>query len=63
MSGDLAQACAASGEEAAQGCQGLKPVAIDRGPVGAMDDGNCKGMITLAVLDDEHLRDFEDYMP
>ena len=25
--------------------------------------GNCKGMITLAVEDDEHLKDFEDYMP
>ena len=25
--------------------------------------GNCKGMITLAVEDDEHLKDFEEYMP
>ena len=25
--------------------------------------GNCKGMITLLVEDDEHLKDFEDYMP
>jgi prevent-host-death family protein len=25
--------------------------------------GNCKGMISLAVEDDEHLKDFEDYMP
>jgi len=25
--------------------------------------GNCKGMITLAVEDDEHLKDFEDYAP
>jgi antitoxin (DNA-binding transcriptional repressor) of toxin-antitoxin stability system len=25
--------------------------------------GNCKGMITLAVDDDEHLKDFEEYMP
>ena len=25
--------------------------------------GNCKGMITLAVEDDEHLNDFEEYMP
>lgn len=25
--------------------------------------GNCKGMIALAVEDDEHLRDFEEYMP
>jgi antitoxin (DNA-binding transcriptional repressor) of toxin-antitoxin stability system len=25
--------------------------------------GNCKGVITLAVEDDEHLKDFEDYMP
>jgi prevent-host-death family protein len=24
--------------------------------------GNCKGMITLAVEDDEHLKDFEEYM-
>lgn len=25
--------------------------------------GNCKGMIVLAVEDDEHLQDFEEYMP
>jgi antitoxin (DNA-binding transcriptional repressor) of toxin-antitoxin stability system len=25
--------------------------------------GNCKGMISLAVEDDEHLKDFEEYMP
>jgi prevent-host-death family protein len=25
--------------------------------------GNCKGMITLAVEDDEHLRHFEEYSP
>jgi prevent-host-death family protein len=25
--------------------------------------GNCKGMITLAVEDDEHLKDFEEHMP
>lgn len=25
--------------------------------------GNCKGMIVLAVEDDEHLRDFAEYMP
>jgi prevent-host-death family protein len=25
--------------------------------------GNCKGMITPAVEDDEHLQDFKDYMP
>jgi len=25
--------------------------------------GNCKGMITLAIEDDEHLKDFEEYMP
>jgi antitoxin (DNA-binding transcriptional repressor) of toxin-antitoxin stability system len=24
--------------------------------------GNCKGMITLAVEDDEHLKDFAEYM-
>ena len=24
--------------------------------------GNCKGMITLLVEDDEHLKDFEEYM-
>jgi len=24
--------------------------------------GNCKGMITLAVEDDEHLKDFEEHM-
>jgi hypothetical protein len=25
--------------------------------------GNCQGMITLAVEDDEHLKDFAEYMP
>jgi prevent-host-death family protein len=25
--------------------------------------GNCKGMITFAVEDDEHLKDFQEYMP
>jgi prevent-host-death family protein len=25
--------------------------------------GNCRGMITLAVEDDEHLKDFAEYMP
>ena len=25
--------------------------------------GNCKGMIMLAVEDEEHLKDFEGYMP
>jgi antitoxin (DNA-binding transcriptional repressor) of toxin-antitoxin stability system len=25
--------------------------------------GRCKGMITLLVEDDEHLRDFAEYMP
>lgn len=25
--------------------------------------GNCKGMITLFIEDDEHLGDFGDYMP
>jgi antitoxin (DNA-binding transcriptional repressor) of toxin-antitoxin stability system len=25
--------------------------------------GNCKGMITLAVEDDEHLEHFAEYMP
>ena len=25
--------------------------------------GNCKGMIILAVEDDEHLKDFAEYMP
>jgi prevent-host-death family protein len=25
--------------------------------------GNCKGMIKLEVEDDEHLKDFEEYMP
>jgi prevent-host-death family protein len=24
--------------------------------------GNCKGMITLALEDDEHLKDFKEYM-
>lgn len=25
--------------------------------------GNCKGMITIVAEDDEHLKDFEEYMP
>jgi antitoxin (DNA-binding transcriptional repressor) of toxin-antitoxin stability system len=25
--------------------------------------GNCKGMIVLAVEDEEHLKDFEEYLP
>lgn len=25
--------------------------------------GNCKGLITLLVEDEEHLKDFEEYMP
>jgi antitoxin (DNA-binding transcriptional repressor) of toxin-antitoxin stability system len=25
--------------------------------------GNCRGMITLGVDDDEHLQDFAEYMP
>ena len=25
--------------------------------------GNCQGLITLLVEDDEHLQDFQDYMP
>ncbi len=25
--------------------------------------GNCKGMITLAIEDEEHLKDFVEYMP
>jgi prevent-host-death family protein len=25
--------------------------------------GNCKGMITLLVEDEEHLKDFREYMP
>ena len=25
--------------------------------------GSCKGMITLAIEDDEHLNDFAEYMP
>ncbi|MFI5460909.1 MAG: type II toxin-antitoxin system Phd/YefM family antitoxin [Isosphaerales bacterium] len=25
--------------------------------------GNCKGMMTLADEDDEHLKDFDEYMP
>ena len=25
--------------------------------------GNCKGMITILAEDDEHLKDFEEYMP
>ncbi len=29
----------------------------------ARTPGNCKGMITLLVEDDEHLEDFKEYMP
>ena len=25
--------------------------------------GNCKGMLTIVSEDDEHLEDFQDYMP
>jgi prevent-host-death family protein len=25
--------------------------------------GNCKGMITLLIEDEEHLEDFQEYMP
>jgi antitoxin (DNA-binding transcriptional repressor) of toxin-antitoxin stability system len=25
--------------------------------------GNCKGMLTIVSDDDEHLKDFEEYMP
>jgi antitoxin (DNA-binding transcriptional repressor) of toxin-antitoxin stability system len=25
--------------------------------------GNCKGMLTVVAEDDEHLEDFQDYMP
>ncbi|MDX1961635.1 MAG: hypothetical protein SFX18_00695 [Pirellulales bacterium] len=25
--------------------------------------GNCQGLITLLIEDDEHLQDFKDYMP
>jgi prevent-host-death family protein len=27
------------------------------------EPGNCQGIIKLAVEDEEHLKDFEDYMP
>jgi antitoxin (DNA-binding transcriptional repressor) of toxin-antitoxin stability system len=27
------------------------------------EPGNCKGMITLLVEDEEHLKDFAEYMP
>ena len=47
--------------------QNEQPVAklVGQRPVGRAPrvPGNCKGMITLAVEDDEHLKDFEDYMP
>jgi antitoxin (DNA-binding transcriptional repressor) of toxin-antitoxin stability system len=35
-------------------------VALKRKP---RQPGRCKGMITLLVEDDEHLKDFEEYMP
>jgi antitoxin (DNA-binding transcriptional repressor) of toxin-antitoxin stability system len=47
--------------------QNHQPVAklVGQRPVGLAPrvPGNCKGMITLAVEDEEHLRDFKDYMP
>jgi prevent-host-death family protein len=47
--------------------QNRKPVAklIGEHPTErkAREPGNCKGMITLAVEDEEHLKDFEEYMP
>jgi len=38
----------------------LVPTAPDRHPRKA---GNCKGMLTNLVEDDEHLKDFGEYMP
>jgi antitoxin (DNA-binding transcriptional repressor) of toxin-antitoxin stability system len=47
--------------------QNHQPVAklVGQRPVGLAPrvPGNCEGMITLAVEDEEHLRDFKDYMP
>ena len=37
----------------------LVPVAIDR-PVPVF--GSCKGMLTIVAEDDEHLKDFAEYM-
>jgi len=38
----------------------LLPSAKPRQPRKA---GNCKGMVTVVAEDDEHLKDFEEYMP
>ncbi len=32
-------------------------------PVGVPVPGRCKGMLTIVSDDDEHLRDFAEYMP
>lgn len=46
---------------------GRQPVARLSGDRGSArkprEPGNCRGMITLLVEDDEHLKDFAEYMP
>ncbi len=45
---------------------GDRPIAIlvlDRKPKHRPGPGLCKGMITVVSDDDEHLKDFQEYMP
>jgi len=44
--------------------QNHKPVArILASKKGTPQFGSCKGLLTIVEEDDEHLKDFEDYMP
>lgn len=43
-----------------------QPVAELHSPAGALPQprfGNCQGALTILIEDDEHLRDFKEYMP
>lgn len=40
-----------------------KLVAEEKAPRQPRKPGRCKGMITLTFEDDEHLKDFAEYMP
>ena len=46
--------------------RGEKPVAVLSSPPSSVvvpEFGCCKGMLTINSEDDEHLKDFADYMP
>jgi antitoxin (DNA-binding transcriptional repressor) of toxin-antitoxin stability system len=43
-----------------------QPVAALRAPVSPLPQprfGNCRGALTIVVEDDEHLKDFQEYLP